>query len=123
MLFILTPQVTTLKFFCVEIMCPHIPDPRNGQIVFSEDNIAPFVEGTMAIYSCYQGYSLKGGDAMRSCVRNESTGDGMWNGEAPVCQGMFYALQPAAYINTCLYACMYNYVVYFFVKKFCCVLV
>ncbi len=75
------------SFFYTDSMCPHIPDPRYGQIYFTEDNVAPFEENTKATYSCDLGYGLVGGDSLRTCEMNESNVNGVWSGEAPSCGG------------------------------------
>ena len=68
-------------------MCPHIADPVNGQIEFSLDNLAPFDIMTTAMYSCYPGYDLNGGNVVRTCGGNSDSAIGFWSGTAPTCIG------------------------------------
>ena len=67
------------------VFCPHIPDPLNGDIVFTIDTTAPFDIGTQALYRCNEGFALVGGDAVSDCVQN-ANGDATWNRLAPFCQ-------------------------------------
>ena len=68
-------------------MCPDLPDPDNGQTMFSPDNEAPFVLTTEATYSCDSGYGLMGGDTVRTCEENGGSVIGTWSGMAPSCGG------------------------------------
>ncbi len=66
-------------------MCPDIPDPINGQIVFNVDNVAPFAFGTMASYSCNSGYTLDVGTNPRECGGGGSSSTGEWSDGALTC--------------------------------------
>ena len=55
--------------------CPALDDPRNGKVDVSQRS-----GGFTATYSCNQGFVLRG-SRTRVCV------SGVWQGEAPVCQG------------------------------------
>ena len=70
-------------------MCPDFPDPANGRVTFSSDDVALFTLGTMATYSCDQGYGLSGGNAVRMCNANTviTDSEGVWDGSAPTCEG------------------------------------
>ncbi len=48
----------------------------------------PFAIGTVATYSCLEGFRLEGSPD-RNCVGDDSTSDGNWDGVEPVCNGMF----------------------------------
>ena len=67
-------------------MCPDIPDPENGQIVFDADTTCPFDLGTTATYSCHYGYSLVG-EAVRTCEGDGTQEYGTWSTPAPECVG------------------------------------
>ena len=76
----------TTALIVSDFMCPHIPDPENGQIVFTPDKVAPFATNTTATYSCDPGHGLVGGDAIRTCKGNVSSFEGMWSGMPPSCE-------------------------------------
>ena len=83
---------TFLHSAIVDQRCPDIPNPTNGRIDFTADDLAPFDVGTTATYVCDQGYvllNLNGGDTIRirTCVLDNSSGIGLWNGSAPSCVG------------------------------------
>ncbi len=57
----------------------------NGVIVYNADMTSAHEVGTVATYSCNQGYELKGSE-MRTC---EDTGDGSgatFSGQTPTCE-------------------------------------
>ena len=66
------------------IMCPDLPDPSNGFILYAMNMTPPFDFMTVANYECNTGYGLFGGDTMRTCAGLDPTGE--WNGTAPTCQ-------------------------------------
>jgi len=72
---------------CTAIRCPDIPDPDNGDIVFSPDTIALFDLATEASYVCDRGFALVGGDETSICVVDPVVNDGIWTGERPNCTG------------------------------------
>ena len=62
------------------VVCPNLTNPENGQVVQVLDGNIP---GTVANYSCNNGYILFG-NVSRECI---STGvQVLWTGEAPNCQ-------------------------------------
>ncbi len=66
-------------------VCTELEMIANGMIVYNADLISPHEVGTVATYSCNQGYELAGSE-MRTC---EDTGDGSgsrFNGQAPTCE-------------------------------------
>ena len=69
------------------IMCPDLPDPENGDIEYSTDLTATFEAPTTAVYKCDPGYSLAGGDSVRTCTGTGENTDGDWTGSAPTCDG------------------------------------
>ncbi len=69
-------------------VCEELELIANGVIVYNADTTAPYETGTMATYSCNQGYELliNLGSEMRTC---EDVGDGSggrFSGEAPSCE-------------------------------------
>ena len=62
-------------YFYIEINCPSLDDPLNGDVEVITDN-----NGTMSsVYTCDQGYRLVG-YAVRTCQA-----DGTWTGTEPTC--------------------------------------
>jgi len=82
----------------IDIQCPDIPDPINGQIIFSgdADRISPFDYGTVAEYSCDDGLTLlnpvtgafftDGLPVERVCESIALSATGVWTGVNYVCQ-------------------------------------
>ena len=58
-----------------EVDCGEPPQPTNGELVLSETTY-----GSMATFSCNQGYDLIGSE-VRVCQA-----DGSWDGEITVCE-------------------------------------
>ncbi|XP_064384964.1 uncharacterized protein LOC135333878 isoform X2 [Halichondria panicea] len=73
---------------CEAISCPALPVPTNGQVTFSDDHFAPHNFGTVATYSCTDGYGLIGGDVMSTCGGDGSSTNGVWSGTAPTCEAI-----------------------------------
>ncbi len=66
-------------------MCPDLPDPVYGNIIFINDTTALFDLGTHAMYKCNDGFVPVGGDAIRVCL-NIGQNEGQWDGTAPSCE-------------------------------------
>ena len=49
---------------------------------------SPYFSGTVATFSCNDGFGLSGGDGMRTCGGDGSSSDGMWSGTSPTCDCM-----------------------------------
>ena len=62
------------------ILCPILPDIENGFITYSPDTEADFDKGTVATYTCNEGFNLQGRDRERTCQI-----DGTFSGTAPIC--------------------------------------
>lgn len=73
----------------IAILCPDIPDPANGQILFSGNMIAPFELRTVATYSCDPGYGLMAmmDTTERTCEDLDSDIVGEWSATPPSCEG------------------------------------
>lgn len=56
------------------ITCPPLPSPDNGQVNTPSQEV-----GSVANYSCNEGYNLEGVET-RTCLQ-----DGSWSGDPPVC--------------------------------------
>ncbi len=74
-------------FNLLAILCPTLVPPTNGMISYDMDMTTPFDYQTMATYSCASGYTLTGGDNVRTCV-GSSDSRGEWSGMSPICEGM-----------------------------------
>ena len=89
-----TQFVSCIEYKCVTkcilsyavIQCPDIPDPYNGQILFTTDRQAPFDYGTTAQYVCDSGFSLIGDESMRVCEGDGQSDIGVWSGYDYTCQ-------------------------------------
>ncbi len=67
------------------VFCNELEMIANGVIVYNVEMTAPYDVGTVATYSCNQGYELEGSE-MRTC---EDAGDGRgkrFSGQAPICE-------------------------------------
>ena len=73
------------SFIHLDIICPPLPAPENGQVVFS--NASSLIYGSEATYSCDEGFGLNEGDATRTCGGNSSSVIGFWSGSEPACEG------------------------------------
>ena len=62
----------------VAIVCPNLDDPLYGSVTLSGNRV-----GDTATYKCDAGFTLSGGDRVRTCGANGVTG--VWSGKAPVC--------------------------------------
>ena len=58
------------------VRCPDLPDPVDGSVELRSGTEV----GSIAVYSCNEGFVLFGGFSIRQCGS-----DGMWSGKAPVC--------------------------------------
>lgn len=68
------------------ILCPTLVPPVNGMINYDMDMTTPFDYQTMATYSCNAGYTLSGGNSVRTCGSSPTDGSGQWSGTAPTCE-------------------------------------
>ena len=59
------------------VQCDFLNAPENGQVI-----LRGTVVGSEAVYSCFPGFTLTGGDT-RTCQES-----GEWSGQAPLCTGM-----------------------------------
>ena len=56
-----------------------LPGIDNGVITYSPDTVADFDQGTVATYTCNQGFNLQG-ESQKTCLTN-----GTFSGTAPIC--------------------------------------
>jgi len=61
-------------------VCPNLLNPENGQVIQLVDGNVP---GTVANYSCDEGYTLQG-NMSRECVLNGQ--NEFWTGLPPTCE-------------------------------------
>ena len=71
-------------FFQIGITCVSLGSINNGQISYDSFTLG---YGTTATYSCDTGFGLSGRDRERVCGGNGSSPSGLWNGNAPHCEG------------------------------------
>lgn len=68
-------QVTKFSLLLEEIICGALRAPHNGRVDFQDRS-----NGSEATYGCDQGYVLRFGDSIRTCLENSQ-----WSGSAPCC--------------------------------------
>ena len=68
-------------------MCLTLSNVDNGVIIYSSST-APWPHGTNATYQCDEGFSLDGGNDIRTCVGDSNNYIGYWTGTAPNCAGI-----------------------------------
>ena len=71
------------------ITCLGLSSPSNGQISYSADMTIPFDFGTVATYSCEDGYGLSGGDMASTCGGDYTSITGVWSGAPPTCESNY----------------------------------
>ena len=54
-------------------------------IAYVSDTVNEFVFGTLAVYTCNEGFGLNGSDAFRTCDGDGSSLTGSFDGSAPIC--------------------------------------
>ena len=59
--------------------------PQNGTITYTANATADFDVGTVATYSCDQGYALNVENPSRVCTELVGSGTAIWNGTSPSC--------------------------------------
>ena len=70
----------TLKYWSVTVgNCLDLPQVDNGQISYDFPPFPMRPYGTIANYTCDDGYLLSGDDTTRECI------DSVWSGSAPNC--------------------------------------
>ena len=77
---------------CAAVMCPDLPNPTNGRIVYGSDSEALFDVSTIATYMCDEGYGPATPSSItRTCLvsATDTTTNpiGDWFGSAPTCEG------------------------------------
>jgi len=85
--------IAIMIIFNIDIQCPDIPDPINGQIVFTEDadRVSPFDYGSIATYSCnteltlFDGIVTLMGTVQRHCRGSSASAKGEWSGADYTC--------------------------------------
>ena len=69
--------------------CGRLPNPLNGRV-----SVTGIDFGSVANYTCNEGFSLLQGDARRTCGP-----DGGWSGNEPTCRSMFTDLSMVPITN------------------------
>ncbi len=79
-----------MQLYSPTAQCPPLPEIANGMISYSPDNTPDYNIGTVASYSCNQGYELVRNLSSRSVVRTcLDAGDGSggtFTGQDPTCK-------------------------------------
>ena len=58
--------------------------------MYSNETTISYAFGINATYQCDEGFSIDGGDDVRTCVGDGSSSNGTWNGQPPTCIGIIY---------------------------------
>ncbi len=74
-----------MYFLTTAHMCDSPPPLENGRITYSLNQTMPFSFGTLATYTCDNGYVLVGGESVRTCDGDDTSPIGYWTGSDPVC--------------------------------------
>ena len=84
----ISPLVPLTCFIPLSIVvtCPMLPSPANGEVTYSD--LLRYTNGTVATYSCGEGFGLSGGDVTRTCEGDGSSPNGAWSGVTPSCEGI-----------------------------------
>lgn len=73
--------------FSATILCPELEEPENGVIDYISDEEEGFEFGSVATYSCSEGFGLSGGAAVRTCGPDgDEDNIGKWSRDAPTCE-------------------------------------
>ena len=64
--------------------CPPLADPEQGTITYAADSTANYEVGTVATYSCNDGYVLSIESSIRVCYRLGGL-PAIWNGTDATC--------------------------------------
>ncbi len=67
------------------ITCTSLSPISNGVLAYGPDSTDPFNFGTIASYTCDDGFYLTSGSDVRTCGGDGLNTIGSWNGAAPVC--------------------------------------
>ena len=65
---------------------------------------------TMVTYSCEGGFSLVGGDEMRTCGGVSSSSEGVWSGNEPSCQGICSMYNDTPILAVCEHVLLWLYI-------------
>ncbi len=69
------------------IECPALSEIANGVISYAPDITPDYNVNTVATYTCDEGFVLRGGNEMRTCVdAGGGSSIGRFNGVAPTCE-------------------------------------
>ncbi len=67
----------------IAIMCPMLGNPLSGSVVHGGRSV-----GSVAMYTCFTGLTLKGNGA--GGTRRVCSPDGTWTGSEPTCSKLFF---------------------------------
>ena len=101
---ILPPLINlALVFLYLDIVCPDLPEPTNGVIIFRYPALATsLIFETQAFHSCDNGYYLQGSD-IRNCISDRATSIGVWERNEPSCLGTYLSISQVTYVYSILF--------------------
>ncbi len=74
-----------MQLYSPTALCPPLLPLANGMISYSPDNTPDYTIGTVATYSCNQGYYLTDGFTTKVC-REVVRSPAMFDGPTPICE-------------------------------------
>ncbi len=74
-----------MQLYSPAALCPPLLEIANGMISYSPDNTPDYIIGTVATYSCNQGYSLVDGFTTKVC-KEVGRSPAMFDGSTPICE-------------------------------------
>ena len=67
--------------------------PTNGMISYDMEMGTTYEYQAMATYSCAAGFTLSGGDTVRTCEgSSDGSSPGAWSGKGPICEGTIISI-------------------------------
>ena len=73
-------------YLFLAVQCLPLPDIENGVISYATDNTANYDLGTVATYSCNQGFFLEEPNRIRTCFDDDDgDAEGVFDGQEPRC--------------------------------------
>ena len=76
---------SVLILFTAVEMCDPLTSPENGQVTLTSRTV-----GSVATYSCEEGYSLDGSRMNMSRICQMGSGVAEWSDSEPTCLGQWY---------------------------------
>lgn len=67
-------------------LCDSLSSIANGAISYNPDGLSPYNFGTVALYTCNEGF-VRTGSPVRTCLGAGSNTTGYWDSSPPACIG------------------------------------